>query len=161
MRSRTPLVVLALVAVAPLVVTTTVACGGKMIAEGTSSEPAAAAGGTTAPTSVPTTAWPPCAADSTPVPMPASPEPELLDLCTKACDRTFDCLRCSYGSCLPSCMLDGLATRECAKPFVAWRKCVLSHPEQACGAVPECDPQYCEYLRCGSAPGAPTYPQCR
>ena len=158
MKSVIPKLVLGLVACAPLVAMMTSACGGKVAADG-AGEPSPALSG--AKTSVLSTAWPPCPADSAPSPLPSPADPEQLELCTQLCNRAFDCGRCTFPSCLPSCMSDALKSRKCGGPYVAWMKCTIEHQvEHACRVDPACDAAYCEYARCGAADSAPKPSQC-
>lgn len=89
-------------------------------------------------------------------------DPELVSLCTQHCNRNLACLGCSYGSCVPTCLNDGLKSRPCGAAFVAWQKCFRAHSmdDDKCGSVPAWDAEYCAYATCGAAPGAPVPSEC-
>ncbi|MGH7281513.1 MAG: hypothetical protein ACRELY_08330 [Polyangiaceae bacterium] len=127
------------------VAATSIGCGGKI-----AQDPESDAGSTTATTL--SSAWPPCPSDSAPMPLPSDVDPEVLDACTKLCNRNFACQQCSYPSCLPTCVLD--ATRaDCGDVSLAEAECMVDHQdESACGAPPSCNEAYCKYAQCNASP---------
>ena len=137
------------------------ACGGKVAGDTSADAPATAETATGATPSL-STKLAPCPADSAPLPVQDGADPELLSLCTQLCDRNFACLGCSYGSCVPTCLNDGLKSRPCGAAFVAWQRCVRAHStdDHKCGSVPACDAEYCAYATCGASPGAPVPSEC-
>ncbi len=152
MKSRLLTMMLGAIAVAPVVA---IACGGKVEDAANGASPAGTAGSTP----VLSTAWSACPSDSAPLPMPAAPDPEQLRLCTQLCNRTFDCERCTLGSCLPNCLYDGVKS-SCGVPYVAWMKCVLDKGDNACGIVHACDAEYCNYHQCAVGARGPGRPEC-
>ena len=154
MKKRLPLIGLGLVALAPLVVT--VACGGKIAPE---TSPVAAMDSAPIPLS---SAWPLCPRDSAALPLPSSPDPDRLEMCTRFCNHLSECAHCSQASCLPTCVEDGLKTRTCGGVHAAWVRCVVEQTsaKTSCGAVPACDPEYCAYAICGTPPDVPARPEC-
>ena len=171
MKARVPLLLLAIAGIAPVAVT--VACGGKVTgtdkvdqesisatAPGASGDGATSGSTATPAATAPPGGLQPCAADSTPLPLPASPDPVLLAQCRTFCDRNFACVGCTYGTCMPNCMSDSLATRPSGAPYVAWMSCLLAH-DATCGGQPACDAEYCAYVRSNSSASAPDPPECR
>jgi hypothetical protein len=163
MKSAVPLCLLAAIGVAPMLVSA--ACGGRLASDGETdakSQSARADNGEPSPTP-PAHSSPadlaPCPADSTPLPMPYAPDPKLVAQCEQFCERNFTCVGCTYGTCLPNCMFDALATRPSGAPYVAWMTCLLAH-EATCGPQPACDAEYCAYVRSASSPSAPLPIEC-
>jgi len=176
MKSRIPLLLLGVAGIAPLGVTA--ACGGKVLGtdgvDGQSASPGASGAtgaGTGTGTGATSTSNPPpgsrpssgalapCTADSTPLPLPASPDPVVVAQCQKFCERNFTCVGCIYGTCMPNCLSDALPTRPSGAPYVAWMNCLLAH-DSTCSAQPACDAEYCAYVRSDSSPSAPDPPEC-
>jgi hypothetical protein len=167
MKSRVPVVLLGVIAIGPVAVIA--ACGGK-VSGADKADLGSVAPGTTATTTPTATSasgsepWskgqlPPCPADSTPLPLPQAPDPVLLAKCQKYCELNFACVGCTYGTCLPNCMFDGLSTRPSGAPYVAWMDCLLAHGS-TCTVEAACDAQYCAYVRSASSPSAPDPPEC-
>jgi hypothetical protein len=165
MKSRIALFLLGLVGIAPIAVTA--ACGGKVTAtdnvdpgSASPSGPGATSTSTaTAARASSSSGLQPCTSDSTPLPLPGSPDPVLLGQCQQFCNRNFTCVGCTFGTCMPNCMSDALATRPSGAPYVAWMNCLLAH-DATCGAQPACDAEYCAYVRSNSSPSAPDPPEC-
>ncbi len=169
MKHAISLLVLGVVTIVPIVVT--VACGGRVAGTGQvddgatpPSDPGAAATPSATATATAgglssSVGLQPCPADSTPPAVPDAPNPVLLAQCKQLCERRFACEGCTYGTCLPNCLNDALASRPSGAPYVAWMTCLLAH-DATCGGQPACDAEYCAYVRSGSSPEAPDPPEC-
>ncbi len=168
MSFRFSLLALGLVAVTPVIVTMSMACGGRVAGDPSSGDPPAAApnpsgagvtgdvatGTAARPTSTPTLA--PCPADSTPLPIPADVTDEQRAFCSRVCERTESCIGCATVTCMPNCFFDS-RKNECGGQYTKWMQCVLDEGKGACGAIAACDKLYCDYVRCNSPTGGKEY----
>jgi hypothetical protein len=131
---------LGLIAAAPFFA---IACGGKSALD------PGAGRATEGPLPTLSSAWPSCSTDPVPPSSPDGVDSATLALCTRDCNRTFDCEKCTERTCLPTC-LDLATDRECGSAMEVWLTCVLAH--DGCSAPPECFAPYCAYTRCRGAP---------
>lgn len=145
MRNRVSAAALGFFAVAPFIA---IACGGKIAPD--TSVGASVATSDNAP--APSSTWPPCPADSNYAPVRGEHDKAIVDLCTRFCNRAFDCVKCTYGSCMASCLAD-TAGGECGAKAVTWMTCTLSPGNDHCGVSRGCLAEYCDYFKCGSTPG--------